>query len=783
MAKLTIQNFGGEFPKNNAFELADNAAQVAHNCILGNGDSRPLKSDRFIMTPARTGPKQTIFRLGNTGNELQYWMTWPTRVDVAPGPIANDTSSRFYWTGDGYPKVSNLEMAVQGGSIYPVNSYRLGVPRPLLAVTAAPSGEVSLTETVLPKPGKYVVSADAISGARTGMRFEAVISGGAPYEFSLTGTDINSIANAFATIPDITVAVVAGTIELTTTATGSNAYIQIRQVTGSQDTTTIQATEIALSAFGSIEEGSPRSARAFITQETAVAIPVGTTASVRVNGGPAMTSKFGAGALTNPPTVTLESAAAALGVFPGMKAVVGTNIKINDIEHIFPAPVLAIYTELTGTSASIEISKVTFAQSDIWETPVTREQTKGTDGYTITNNIPSEVRVYAYTYVSVFGEEGMPSDASTPTTVYEGQTVNLAGMSGPPPGPYNMVSKRIYRSAVGASGQAKLQFVAEVPVAQTSFTDNVPGTSLGEMNVTGNYAPPPETMQGLVSMQNGIMAAFNGNDILFCEPFLPYAWPEDYQLVSDYPIVGLSAFGQSLVVCTTGTPYLITGIDPSSMSMERIELNQACISKRSIVEVGFGVLYAGADGIVYVGNGGTRIFTELFYTQTEWQALNPSSIHAYLWDGKYVAFFERADGTKGSFLIHGVNGQPTLTFSDTWCDCAYVDPQTGGLYMIRDNDIVRFNDGDSLLTQRWRSKKFVAGDGFSASCAKVYADTYPVTFRAYVEGELLYQKQVTDRQPFRLPAKRGEWFEFEFEGTARVTKMMVANNMSEMRDV
>ncbi|MGL1400235.1 hypothetical protein ACSTI4_24935, partial [Vibrio parahaemolyticus] len=76
------------------------------------------------------------------------------------------------------------------------------------------------------------------------------------------------------------------------------------------------------------------------------------------------------------------------------------------------------------------------------------------------------------------------------------------------------------------------------------------------------YNPPPAGLRGLTAMPNGMMAAFDGKDLYFCEPYLPHAWPASYTLTTDFPIVGLGAFGTSLVVMTTGNLYLVSGTAP-----------------------------------------------------------------------------------------------------------------------------------------------------------------------------------------------------------------------------
>lgn len=51
-------------------------------------------------------------------------------VDVAASPLADNSSKRVYYTGDGIPKVTNLSMATAGGAPYPALSFCLGIPVP-----------------------------------------------------------------------------------------------------------------------------------------------------------------------------------------------------------------------------------------------------------------------------------------------------------------------------------------------------------------------------------------------------------------------------------------------------------------------------------------------------------------------------------------------------------------------------------------------------------------------------------------------------------------------------
>ena len=101
--------------------------------------------------------------------------------------------------------------------------------------------------------------------------------------------------------------------------------------------------------------------------------------------------------------------------------------------------------------------------------------------------------------------------------------------------------------------------------------------------------------------------------------YQPHAWPADYRIAIDEEIVGIAATSNGVVVGTKGTPYLVTGTDPSSMVAIRIESGEACLSKRSMVDMGEYILYAGPDGIVAVQGATASVVTEALITPEQWQ--------------------------------------------------------------------------------------------------------------------------------------------------------------------
>ncbi|RME56705.1 hypothetical protein D6779_10105 [Candidatus Parcubacteria bacterium] len=245
------------------------------------------------------------------------------------------------------------------------------------------------------------------------------------------------------------------------------------------------------------------------------------------------------------------------------------------------------------------------------------------------------------------------------------QSVGITNMDISVAGAYNIVSKRIYRTNT-SGGVSEFQFVAEIPLAQVSYNDSIQSQNLGEVLPSADYDPPPSNLAGLVSMPNGIIAGFSGNEICFSEPYQPHAWPVKYRQSLKLPpggeIVGLGVYGNTLVVLTTGEPYVLTGSHPSMMSMDKLEIAQPCVSQRSIVDMGYGVAYASPDGLMVISPSGPQLFTEQLFTREDWQTFNPSSIHAYFLDGRYIAFYDTTPATwSGTLSVHmGMRVYPTV---------------------------------------------------------------------------------------------------------------------------
>lgn len=396
----------------------------------------------------------------------------------------------------------------------------------------------------------------------------------------------------------------------------------------------------------------------------------------------------------------------------------------------------------------------------------------------------TETRTVVVTYVSAYGEEGPPSAAATPVALDPAQAATYTELGVAPAGAYNILTKRIYRSStVGVSAQ--FQFVAEIPVAQTSYTDSISQAELGEILPSDLWVAPPAELKGLRMMASGAAIGFVGNTAYMSEPNLPHAWPHKYPI--DFQIIGVAVFRQTAVLLTNAFPFMLNGADPSAMSPEKLELRQACVSKQSIVETGDGVIYASPDGLVSIGSGGMSMVSDKHFTRKQWQAINPASIRAFQHDGRYIALYTKVDGTRGMLIFDPTGQGPYLVSSNlneaVDITAAYSDARTDTLYLAQGANIVRYNAG-SALTYSWKSKPFRLSVPLNMAVAAIEAIAFPVTLKIYADGVLKQTKTVSSRDPFKLKSgfKAGVW-EFEISGTTEVKRLRVATSVDELKQL
>lgn len=445
-----------------------------------------------------------------------------------------------------------------------------------------------------------------------------------------------------------------------------------------------------------------------------------------------------------------------------------------------------------------------------------------------------ETRAYVYTWVSAYGEEGPPS----PPTVYTGWSedpwvIKLTSPDGSVTTGRNITKARIYRTVTAAGGETTYFLVTELDLATTTFTDDITNDVVVDNAILEStfWAPPPDDLKGMISLPNGIVAGWTGNEVWFCEPYRPHAWPAPYSVSVEFPIVGLGVIGQTLIVCTSGSPYAISGVNPANMAVSRIAVYEPCLSRGSIVSTPTGVAYASPNGLAVAVPGQVQVVTRNVISKDLWldpqDFLNVPTLRAsilngayYCWGSVAVGCFEQTAFDNDSFLQGDFTGAYNGAIIDvgnprvSWNNLrsvapmynCYTDTWTGEVMTIRDGQVWWLDLGKTRThgAYRYRTKIFEMPNKRNLEAMRIWFDTFPDTpelnpvrntsqnqtlapdqyglVRVYAEGRLVLTREIRiDGEFMRLPSGfKAQFWQIEFEARVRITQIELATAAKEL---
>jgi hypothetical protein len=386
---------------------------------------------------------------------------------------------------------------------------------------------------------------------------------------------------------------------------------------------------------------------------------------------------------------------------------------------------------------------------------------------TVTGGVSTTLVSVAYvqTWLSAYAEEGPPSPPVLIASMKADATVTVH-LAPPDPADLgtnrNLTQTRIYRTITGTDGTTTFFLVATQAIGLTTYVDN--HATATDAVIANNaelesttWTGPPSDLQGLVTLSNGMVIGFRQNELWFCEPFRLHAWPAQYTLVTEYPIVGLGvADAQDLIVCTDGYAYICNGINPSSMSLTKLPGLLPCTSRGSILSTIDGVYYSSPAGLVLANSGGIVVSTKELIRKDKWNAMVATNTlrSARLGDAYYafgqarVGVFDVASFDNNAFTQEDFSGarqgiliDPTST-AVAFNTLSSVDPITNiqtdawssEVFIIRDGQVQWLDIGDQTqvrMPYTWLSKIFQPAQKKNLQAMKVYfnsSPTWPITY-------------------------------------------------------
>ncbi len=422
----------------------------------------------------------------------------------------------------------------------------------------------------------------------------------------------------------------------------------------------------------------------------------------------------------------------------------------------------------------------------------------GAETYTATFSVligeeDKEARAYIYTYVNVYNEEGPPSP---PTVVTTGTTVDVSmtGKTTTETGYAPMKEIRIYRTPTG-SGIADYFYVGAVSViglgadVNVPFNDNVKPELLNEPISSTYFYASPANLSGLIALPNGILMAWRGNELWFCEAYKPWAWNPNNTKPLTHVVVGAIAHGSGAVVTTLANPFLVSGVSPDSMTAARINVSQAGVSKWSIAAVDGVVAYASHDGIVTLaGATGSLSMSERFFTRDVWRNAYKNGLDTMqfsVWDGRLVVFSRTQEF--GPFMIRLDEAAGTLTdIPDLVAWCGFISPESDQFYYTAGAYLYQFNGGSvEGKSASWTSREMILPNPENYGAAEAVVTSGSWTIEFYADGVLRKSKGVTTgTTPFRLPGgfMATRW-QVRIYGSGRFKELRVARTPNQLRAV
>ncbi|BBL74183.1 hypothetical protein [Methylomagnum ishizawai] len=771
MALIRFSGFKGEAPRVAPHQLPQGFAQTALNVDLRRGMLEPLHDPAVEI--ADVGAAEALF-LHSSGK----WLLWSDPVNVVEGVVAADTTGRVFWTDGVYPKQSNTALLDIAGdfALDPAHFYRLGLPAP----EAAPV--VTVAEDV---PDEYSVSRTFVycwvHRATLGTKSSDItVSVGPGQSAYLSGLD---------TTPPTVFPTGGATAKANTfrkflleydAATGS--YVLVKKLAYDDsdytDDGTVRGKRYKASAFQSAKIVAPSGGSAAAVD--AVPDPKNDRDYVycwlyQESGGTwkrtAASSAATVADVTEADAVLVADMAEDYATpFPdgahGIRKAVFRTDGNGDLRLVAKVPKNATQWRDTQPTKKLgqKIGHWTVGLSGVPATPTAE----------IVSEADTEVVSVAYvqTWVSAWGEESAPSPVSNTLDLYPWQEASIATTTAAPDGYDNITQKRLYRTDV--TGTFRLATTLDLAVGD--WVDALADEDLGDPIETTLWDAPPDDLQGLVGLPNGVLAGIAGNQVVFSETDVPYAYPVAYRYTVPDP-VALAVVDGGVLVLTQNHPYLCRGFDPASAVPELIRERAACVSARSVVDMGGWAMWASPDGLMSTRSGSPALETAGLLTREQWQGFAPSSLVGGFWQGRYVGFYDAGE-TTAAFVFDLEGG--FLALVEVVAAACWNHAATDRLFVVAGGDLGAWNEG-AAKTLTWKSGRALVDAAMTPLCARVDADAYPVSFKLYADGVLKLTQSVLNHRAFRLPGGyRGFGFEVEVSGTAQVRQVVAASTMEEL---
>ena len=728
MAGIKIQKFLGTAPKISPELLPDGAAQTAHNVKLFSGDLIPYNDSLLSDSAERTGTIKTLYAMENPTTGALEWLSWTTDVDIVVASDLSDDEQRIYYTGDGSAKITTYDLATTGAEPYPLASYDLGLPLPTAVLTTAAVSFTSATSTHYERDSgnTAILTTAAAHGLRDGNVITVRDFTGSPAEeFNVTNTRITVTSttkfeyyNAGAT--EAEAADTNGVVDLAG-GTVTRDYVYTWFTPWDEESIASDPSDTLF-----MKDGQATTITAIPTTAPAGDNFISAMKLYRTLTSSSGTEFYLLSTLWFPQTtalVALTSNVATVTMATHHGFIVGDRFKLDGCTD-------SVFDIIDG-EVTVIVSDTAFSYAVTNANITEKSDTTGTLLHDVAETSDDDARYWGDDTITTTLRERTSNVATLTTAAAHGlvsnQVVAIASMGDSDyddaAATITVTGSTTFTYANTAANEASTADTAGV-ITNDSFLDDFDSLNLVDILDTDEYDEPHEDMIGLTMAQNIMLAGFFDNQLCFAEPAKPHAWPLKYRRTFEENIVAIEAIGGALLVLTELYAYRVTGNDPSVLSIARIDTPYPCLSKRSVVNMGYGVVFATHGGLaLWSPATGLAFLTRHIHDWDTWEdeVTMVSSMIGTFYNGKYFgshdagAFVFERDEKVGGFHV-----TVSPTYTAAWLDHTndvfyYITDTTGDIYTWDD-------DSQPLGSGQWKSKVIVTKDYINLGAARVIAD-------------------------------------------------------------
>lgn len=810
MAAIKIASFLGKAPKISPELLPDTAAQIAQSCKLYSGDLIPYTKPVIVGNTLRNGVIKTLYGLRNPQQPTVVQpLSWNTEVSIAIASSILEDEQRFYYSGDGAPKVSNYALATSGTGAFPIGYYDLGLPIPADVQQLTTVAATFVTATTVSFARDAGNTATIVTAAPHGLRSgnSITVSGfGYVYgTYSQTNSTIivSIVAHGLQTGASVTLdftsgAAVDGTFVITSATTDTFTITVNNSATTSGavrwdirefNATSIECTVVNSTTFTYFSPGSQITTSLY--SEARVDLGGLTQARSYVF---TWFTPWGEESIASKPSENLyikEGSIVTVSGIPTERPQGNNFIRGMRLYRTLPAISGTEYYRLTTLWFPVTVTRVA-RTANISRVTLSQPHNFGIGDYFKLSGITN-------TSFNITG--GVVTELIDDYTFEYAQTAtNVADTA--------VTSGVLYHDVSQNPPTTPAQYWGD---GSFTFTDDFDSRTLLDILGSDEYDPPPQNLQGLTSIGNNVLVGFVGNTLYFCEPGLPHAWPARYATpIGENTIVALAATAGSVLILTKGYPYIASVTDPAAgISLARIDVLYPCQSAKSVVSMGYGVVWSTNDGLAVYSPSGAAIVTKALYNTDTWvMDVDPSTVVAQYYGENYFAshsqgsFIFEQDAQVGGFFVD-TNPSFTAAWFDARTNKMYYSAGTAG-------DIYEWDSAEQPADKlEWKSKVINTQAMINLGAARIIADytDYPaklwvemtktwantdgvwnasndILFSMWVDKQIVFTTTIGDTYVFRLPTGyRTDTFEISVESDIRVRAVHLAETVTGLRTV